>query len=107
MHNLGKPHFLEVMNYWSDAHRDDSHPHARPTLLILGTLEGTGNVAYAMSTWRLKGPMAKLVIVPWAGHMSNRDQPWLVNRSIRKFRAWEPATGTAKDSAAGAREQAG
>lgn len=107
MHNLGKPHFLEVMNYWSDAHRDDSHPLGRPTLLILGTLDVTGNIAYAMSTWPLKDPMAKLVIVPWAGHMSNRDQPWLVNRSIRKFLAWEPATGTAKDSAAGAREQAG
>ncbi|QQS02253.1 MAG: alpha/beta hydrolase [Austwickia sp.] len=95
MVSLGKPHFLEVINYWSDAHVDDSHPLGRPTLLVLGTLDMTGNIAYAMTTWPLKDPMAKLVIVPWAAHMSNRDQPWLVNRSIRKFLGWgataEPA----------------
>ena len=88
MHNLGKRHFLEVMNYWSDAHVDDNHRLGRPTLLVLGTLDMTGNIAYAMTTWPLKDPMAKLVVVPWAAHMSNRDQPWLVNRSIRKFLQW-------------------
>lgn len=91
MHTLGKPHFLEVMNYWSDAHVDDSHPLGRPTLLILGTLDLTGNIAYAMTTWPFKDPMAKLVIVPWAAHMANRDQPWLVNRSLRKFLGWTEA----------------
>ena len=39
MHNLGKRHFLEVMNYWSDAHVDDNHRLGRPTLLVLGTLD--------------------------------------------------------------------
>lgn len=88
MFNLGKPHFLEVMDYWSDAHVDDRHPLGRPTLCILGALDVTGNIAYAMTTWPLKDPMAKLALVPWAAHMSNRDQPWLVNRYIRKFLGW-------------------
>lgn len=88
MANLGKPHFLEVMDYWSDAHVDDSHRLGRPTLLVLGALDMTGNIAYAMSIWPLKDRKAKLVLIPWAAHMSNRDQPWLVNRSIRKFLNW-------------------
>lgn len=95
MHDLGKRHFLEVMDYWNDAHIDDNFRLGRPTLLILGALDMTGNIAYAMTVWPLKDPLAKLVVVPWAAHMANRDQPWLVNRSIRKFLEWGDAAPAA------------
>ena len=101
MHHLGKQHFLEVMDYWSDAHMDDSHPLGRPTLLVLGAFDMTGNIAYAMSIWPLKDPMAKLFVVPFAAHMSNRDQPWLVNQALKTFLDWGAKPSPAVDTRSG------
>jgi pimeloyl-ACP methyl ester carboxylesterase len=63
---------------------------AVPTLLIWGELDARSPLGVARQ-FEEAIPDTKLVLIPGAGHLSNLEQPELVNEAIREFcRAHRP-----------------
>jgi pimeloyl-ACP methyl ester carboxylesterase len=63
---------------------------AVPTLLIWGELDARSPLTIARQFERTI-PDTKLVVFPGAGHVSNLEQPGLLNEAVREFcRAHSP-----------------
>jgi pimeloyl-ACP methyl ester carboxylesterase len=66
---------------------------AVPTLLIWGELDARSPLSVAHQ-FEEAIPDTELVVIPGAGHLSNLENPELVNEAVRKFaRAHSPAAG--------------
>lgn len=93
---LSKKEFVQVWRATVDLL--DPAPSYRtpvPLCLIRGERDRTGNIAAAMPRWaRAEG--VEEVVIPGAGHISNRDDPHAVNAAIEAFLRTVPASKQAR-----------
>jgi 3-oxoadipate enol-lactonase len=56
-----------------------------PTQLIVGELDGTGDIRESMAAWAEREGDAEYHVVGGAGHCANLDRPDVVNRLVLAF----------------------
>jgi pimeloyl-ACP methyl ester carboxylesterase len=82
---LPKKEFVHIMSEATKClHYEPDYRIEKPTLLIVGDKDQTGNIRKAMPLWA-KHDGVELVIIPNAQHAANLDLPEIFHRILLDF----------------------
>jgi len=87
MGTVGKKDFVRIMGVGSSEclHYDENFRIGKPTLMLCGEHDGTGNIRKCMPLWAKREPQCEFHWIKDAGHCAHMDCPDVVNGLLVDF----------------------
>jgi 3-oxoadipate enol-lactonase len=83
---LSKEEYVKIWDGISTCvHYEPSYHVHCPLLLVYGEHDKLGNIKKAMKKWAERDNQSKYGIIPYAGHVSNQDNPEYFNKMMMEF----------------------
>jgi pimeloyl-ACP methyl ester carboxylesterase len=84
---VGKKDFVRIMGMGSSEclHYDENFRIGKPTLMLCGEHDGTGNIRKCMPLWAKREPQCEFHWIKDAGHCAHMDCPDVVNGLLVDF----------------------
>jgi 3-oxoadipate enol-lactonase len=83
---FSKREYIDIMDGVDNClHPDPDYRTPRPTLLLVGEHDKTGNIRESMAAWAAREPDDEYHVIAGAGHCANLDRPEETNRRIVTF----------------------
>ena len=86
---VGKKDFMRIMYVGTSEclHYDETFRLGKPTLMLCGDQDGTGNIRKCMPLWANREPQCEFHWIKDAGHCAHMDRPEVVNGLLVDFLA--------------------